>query len=71
MKLTLIELEITSPNSSFEFDDASHSIKTAWAYAGMYKLGPPLVPIIIAVRRIMEYIGRSSILFIYFVVIGA
>ena len=41
MKLTLTELEITSPNSSFEFGDASRSIKRAWAYAGTYKLGPP------------------------------
>ena len=61
MKPTLIELEVTSPNSSFEFDDASRSIKTAWAYAGAYKLGPPLVPVIIAVRRIMEYIGKATI----------
>ena len=29
MKPTLTELEVTSPNSSFEFDDASRSIKRA------------------------------------------
>ena len=41
MKLTLTELEVTSPNSSFEFDDASRSIKRVWAYVETYKLGPP------------------------------
>ena len=62
MNPTLTELEVTSPtNSSFEFGGVSRSIERAWAYAETYKLGPPLVPVLIAVRRIMEYIGKATI----------
>ena len=43
--------------------DASRSIKRAqaWAYAETHKLCPPIVPVIVAVRRIMEYIGKATI----------
>ena len=61
MKPTLTELEFTGPNSSFEFDDASCSIKRVWAYVETHKLGPPLVPVVVAVRRTMEYIGKATL----------
>ena len=61
MKPPLTELEVTNPNLFFEFDDASRSTTRAWACAETYRLGPPLVPVVVAVRRIMEYIGKATI----------
>ena len=58
MKPNLTGLEVTGPKSSFEFDDAIRSIKRA--YVETHMLGPPLVPVVVAVRRIMEYIGKTT-----------
>ena len=69
MKPTLTDFEVTSSNSSFEFDDVSRSTKKACAYAETYKLGPSLVPVVVITGKLP--FERSSILLILFVVIGA
>ena len=69
MKPPLTELEVANPNSSFKFDDASRSTKKACAYAETYKLGHPLVPIVVITGKLP--FERSSILLILFVIIGA
>ena len=58
MKPNLTEPEVTGPNPPSEPDDAIRSIKRA--YVETHMLGPPLVPVVVAVRRIMEYIGKAT-----------